>query len=103
MKKLCGCKEPCFVDGTKVWDRWGRVLCFHATEVARDNGSIGICGIDKKEVQYYGSAIQYEMAKHCYKCAHNTAKWLMICIKCKWFYDNGTGDKSLEDLFKEES
>lgn len=102
MKKLCGRNEPCFVNGEASWGHMGWVLCEHASEYKKGEGAVAVCGEDKQEVQYYSNPRQYEMAKRCVKCSHNTAKWLMICIKCKWFYDNGATDESLEDLFKEE-
>ena len=95
--------EPCFKNGDAAWGHMGSVLCLHATELSSNEGSIAVCGLDDQEVQSYANSNQYEMAKHCVKCVYNHSRWIMLCVKCKWFYENGRADESLEDLFKEES
>jgi hypothetical protein len=53
--KLCGCKEPCFVNGEKVWGHEGGVLCLHCSEDERG----GICGLTKEPVRGYVAERQY--------------------------------------------
>lgn len=63
--KLCGCKEPCFVNGEKVWGAEGGVLCLHASEKADyiNGGSFGICGITGESVKVYIYDWQYKEAQ----------------------------------------
>lgn len=61
--KLCGCKEPCFINGEKVWDRHGGVLCLHATEENVDGVTVRICGKTKERVRGYISEWQYKEAQ----------------------------------------
>lgn len=100
MKKLCGCLEPCFINGEGAWGHWGRILCLHAGEYVTGSGSASMCNLTKEPVQHYINKPQYESAKKCSRCLKNTNNGLDACIKCKWFYDS-EGD-NLVDNFEEE-
>ena len=59
MKKLCGCKEPCFVDGQEAWGYWGGVMCLHLSEKYNEPENVSICGITNEEVNVYTSETEY--------------------------------------------
>ncbi len=100
MKKLCGCLEPCFVNGEGVWGHWGGTLCLHAGEYVTGCGSASMCNLTKEPVQHYISKFQYECAKKCCRCENNTEECLpSACVDCKWFYDSIK--ENLVDNFKE--
>jgi hypothetical protein len=55
VKKLCGYKEKCFINGEKYWGHMGYCLCLYASERKKiiGKGNISICGKDNKKVNYY--------------------------------------------------
>jgi len=59
MKKLCGCKEPCFVDGQEAWGHYGSVMCLYLSEKHREPENVSICGITNEEVNTYSSETEY--------------------------------------------
>lgn len=57
--KLCGWKEPCFVDGEKAWGHLGGVMCLHLSERKALPNNIGICNITKEDVKAYSTLDEY--------------------------------------------
>lgn len=53
--KLCGFKEPCFIDGEQAWGHYGGVMCLHLSEKHSKPENISICSITNEEVNPYFS------------------------------------------------
>ena len=56
--KLCGSKEPCFVDGEEAWGHYGGVMCLYLTEKYEPE-NVSICRITNEEVNTYTSETEY--------------------------------------------